>query len=404
MQKVDEAGMIESKFKGDEILLMIYFGFLLISVVEVFSASSMLVYKTGNHIMILVVHATHLVAGAACMWVAQMVQSKWYRLAPVFMLVAWILLMFVLVFGDTVNGANRWLFATELAKICTIISTALILSKTQTETYAMPVAFKYVLIITCITFLLIVPENLSTALILGLSVFLMMFYGMVRTVQIMKLMATVIFTVSLFVIFARSVPDEVLKWMDEMPGLHRVSTWVHRVNSFMDGSEEKVYDVYGDDAQRIYADLAIKRGSLLGKGPGNSYYTDYLPQAYSDMIFAIIVEETGLVGATVVILMYIILFVRTGRIANKSPSTFTSLMVLGLASMLVIQAFVNMFVAVGIIPITGQPLPLISRGGNSILSSSIIFGVIIGASRATEKRVIRNKKENENERIEEHER
>lgn len=171
-----------------------------------------------------------------------------------------------------------------------------------------------------------------------------------------------------------------MKWMSEQPVIHRVPTMMSRVNNF-GSDEEKEWDVYGKDAQRIYANAAIQHGGFTGVGVGNSIFREYLPQAYSDFIYAIIIEESGMIGASLVVLLYVIMLVRSFRISQKSPYLFTSVMVMGLSMMLFIQALINMFVAVGIMPVTGQPLPLLSRGGWSILSSCVILGIIISASR-----------------------
>lgn len=183
-----------------------------------------------------------------------------------------------------------------------------------------------------------------------------------------------------FVVLAKITPPSVQNWMSDKPLIHRIPTMMSRVNEF-GSDEEKVWDVYGKDAQRIYANAAIQHGGLTGIGVGNSSFREYLPQAYSDFIYAIIIEETGLIGGAVVVLAYIVMLVRTYRISCKTPYMFTSLMVTGLMIMLFIQAMINMFVAVGIMPVTGQPLPLLSRGGYSIQSTCVILGIIIGASR-----------------------
>lgn len=372
---------IRNLFRGDSVLWVLYLAFVLISILEVFSAASSLSYKSGDYMSPVYGHIAHFIGGTLVLWAAHTIPSRWYKLAVVLLPVSWLLLVMVMVLTSLVNGASRWLFATELAKICTVISAALILSRTQEEKHSHPVAFKYIVWITVLTTILIAPENLSTALILVLTIIIMMFVGRVPFRLVVSLIAALMIAGATFVMVSKITPPSVLNWMNDKPLVHRVATWMSRVNEFGKDSDEKVWDIYGKDAQRIYANMAIREGGLVGKGPGNSLYREYLPQAYSDFIYAIIIEETGLLGGTFVVFLYVVTLIRSFRIANKSPYLFTSLMVMGLITMLFIQALVNMFVAVGIIPVTGQPLPLISRGGWSIMSSCLIFGIIIGAKR-----------------------
>lgn len=163
---------------------------------------------------------------------------------------------------------------------------------------------------------------------------------------------------------------------------HRFDTWKSRIDNFANKRDVPPDSVDLDkDAQTAYSNIAIASSNFIGKGPGNSVYRDFLPQAFSDYIYSIIIEETGLGGAFFVALLYIILLFRTGRIANRCANTFPAFLAMGLALLLVVQALFNMCVAVGIVPVTGQPLPLISKGGTSSIINCIYIGAILSVSR-----------------------
>lgn len=373
-------------FHGDYVLWIVFLIFVLISIVEVFSAASTLSYKSGDFMKPIYGHIGHLLMGFVLMLIVHRIPSRWFKVASLVLPVSWLLLVGVLLLTSFVNGAMRWLLATELCKICTVISIALILSRTQEEKSAHPAAFRYILCVLGISVALIGPENLSTAMILVITVILMMIVGRVPKRQVGMVAGVIGIAAISFIALAKITPPSVMKWMSEQPGIHRVPTMMSRVNNF-GSDEEKEWDVYGKDAQRIYANAAIQHGGFTGIGIGNSSFREYLPQAYSDFIYAIIIEESGMVGASLVVLLYVIVLVRSYRISRKSPYLFTSLMVMGLVTMLFIQALINMFVAVGIMPVTGQPLPFLSRGGWSIISSCVVLGIIISASRERVKEV-----------------
>ncbi|MCQ2238502.1 MAG: FtsW/RodA/SpoVE family cell cycle protein [Bacteroidaceae bacterium] len=367
-------------FHGDYVLWIVFLIFVLISIVEVFSAASTLSYKSGDFMKPIYGHIGHLLMGFVLMLIVHRIPSRWFKVASLVLPVSWLLLVGVLLLTSFVNGAMRWLLATELCKICTVISIALILSRTQEEKSAHPAAFRYILSVLAVSCCLIGPENLSTAMILIITVILMMIVGRVPKRQVGMVAGVIGIAAISFVVLAKITPPSVMNWMSEQPGIHRVPTMMSRVNNF-GSDEEKEWDVYGKDAQRIYANAAIQHGGFTGIGIGNSSFREYLPQAYSDFIYAIIIEESGMFGASLVVLLYVIVLVRSYRISRKSPYLFTSLMVMGLVTMLFIQALINMFVAVGIMPVTGQPLPFLSRGGWSIISSCVVLGIIISASR-----------------------
>lgn len=288
---------------------------------------------------------------------------------------------------ERINGAARWMTfmgiqfqPSEVAKMAVIIVTAFILSKGQDENGASPKAFKRIMIITGIICLLIAPENLSTAALLFGVVFLMMYIGRVATKKLLilagGLAGVAIVAVSFLVLTKNS----------DLPFLHRFDTWRARIERF--SSDEEVpaakFDI-DKDAQIAHARIAVATSHVVGKGPGNSVQRDFLSQAFSDFIFAIIVEELGLVGGIIVVFLYICLLIRVGRIAKKCDRTFPAFLIIGIALLLVSQAIFNMMVAVGLAPVTGQPLPLISKGGTSTLINCAYIGMILSVSRYTAK-------------------
>lgn len=373
--------------KGDKVLWIVFFLLSLISMIEVFSAASTLSYRTGDYSAPLFKHVGFLFLGAIVLWFTHRLPTKYLRLMPAcIMPFSWLFLILAPFIADTVNGASRLLWATELAKISTIVSVAVILSKMQEEHIANKKAMKYILIVMGITFLLIFPNNLSSAGLIFLTVLGMMVFGRVSWIQLAKFLGVLGVIGALGIGSCLVIPESSLKELDNNVFTRRVTTWVWRVRDFFDqGEKEQDIDVYGKKAQRIYADLAMQEGGLLGKGPGNSTYRDFLPQAYSDFIYSIILEETGIIGGMIVIFLYVVILLRSSRIALNSKSPFSTFLVLGLALLLVLQALVNIAVAVGAMPITGQPLPFISRGGWPILSCSFMLGIIIGVSRRNNK-------------------
>lgn len=382
--------LLKSLFKGDKVIWMIFLTLCLISVIEVFSAASMLAYKSGDHWRAISQHCFYLMLGAGVVIAVHKMPCKLFRLIPVLTLPASLVLLPLTMFlGQKVNGAGRWLEVfgvqfqpSELGKMAVVTSTALILSMMQEERGAHPRAFKLVLVITGVICLLIAPENFSTAgMLFGVSV-LLMFVGRVSLKQLGRMFAIIVLVLGVSGTAVAVTPDEVL---DKVPGMHRVTTWKHRIQNFLDGSEvsPQEYDI-DKDAQVAHANIAIATSNLIGKMPGNSVERDFLSQAFSDFIFAIIIEELGLFGGAFVVFLYIILLIRVGGIARKCPKKYLSFLIIGLALLLVCQALVNMMVAVGLFPVTGQPLPLISKGGTSTLINCAYIGIILGVSRYVE--------------------
>lgn len=379
-------------FHGDKVVWVVFMLLLLVSVVEVFSAASMLTYGKPNYWGPIREHSTNLLLGCIVVYAAHLIPYRFYKAVPLVLVPVSVgMLIWVLIKGAVTNGAARWIdlgFITiqpsELAKVGVIIGTALILSRLQTENGAKENAMKWVLWMTGIVCALIVSENLSTAVLLFGVVFLMMYVGRIPMKQLGKLVLVLGAAGALFLSVLLFVPSKTLA---EIPGLNRLTTWQGRIQRF--GDSEAVpaaqFKITDKNFQETHATMAIASSNVIGRGPGNSIERDYLPQAYSDFIFAIIIEELGLLGGAFVVLLYIILLVRAAKIAQKCRGYFPAFLVMGCALMLVAQATINMMVAVGLFPVTGQPLPLISRGGTSTIINCGYIGMILSVSYHTEK-------------------
>ena len=383
--------LLKNIFKGDKVIWIIFLCLCLISIIEVFSAASTLTYKSGDHWGPITQHSIILMIGAIVVVLMHNIPYKWFQVFPVFLypisvvLLAFVTLMGVIT-GDRVNGAARWMSfmglqfqPSELAKMAVIIAVSFILSKKQDDEGANPNAFKYIMILTGLVCMLIAPENLSTAMLLFGVVVLMMFIGRVAFKKLAMLLGGLALAGCLGVIFLLAIPKDT-----DIPFLHRFDTWKSRITNFTEKEEVPAakFDI-DKDAQIAHARIAIATSNVIGKAPGNSIQRDFLSQAFSDFIFAIIIEELGLVGGAFVVILYIWLLVRTGRIAQKCERTFPAFLVMGIALMLVSQAILNMMVAVGLFPVTGQPLPLISKGGTSTLINCAYIGMILSVSRYT---------------------
>lgn len=377
--------LLKNLFKGDKVIWIIFLLLCLVSIIEVFSASSTLTYKSGDHWRPITMHIILMAVGAIAVIIVHNIPCRWFKTFILLLPVSWILLGSVLLVGMVTNGARRWIDLgffqfqpSELAKMGTIITVAYILSRMQEENGANPKAFRYILWVTGGTCALIFSENLSTAVLLALSVFLMMYIGRIPFRQLGKLTAIGIGALILGVATIKFVPGEA--W--DKVGLHRMTTWQSRLDNHFDTAviPPEKFDI-DNDAQVAHANIAIATSGIFGKGPGNSVQRDFLSQAFSDFIYAIIIEELGLVGGAIVAFLYIWLLMRIGRIARSCDKPYYAFLVMGIGFLLVTQAMFNMLVAVGIMPVTGQPLPLISKGGTSTLVNCAYIGIVLSISR-----------------------
>ena len=408
---------IGNLFKGDKVIWMVFFFLCMISIVEVFSASSNLTYKSQNYVGPIAFHTITIILGAAMAVVTLNIPCRYFKLMTPFLLViTGITLLWVLVGGESINGANRVISLpggvtfqpSEIAKGTMVLITAQILSAMQREDGADKKAFKYILWIVIPTAFLIGIENLSTAALLCAVIFLMMFIGRVPMVQLGKLLgfsALLLagFLTLIFTLGSIGESDENNKQTVEAVAnngetdtkvikgggvFHRFVTWRNRIVKHLNKKDiaPDEYDL-DKDAQVAHANIAIVSSNIIGKGPGQSVERDFLSQAFSDFIFAIVIEELGIFGAAFVVFLYIVLLYRTARIASQCENNFPAFLVMGLALLLVLQAAFNMLVAVGIAPVTGQPLPLISKGGTSTIINCAYVGVILSVSRSAKKRM-----------------
>lgn len=403
-------------FKGDKVIWMVFFFLCIISIVEVYSASAGLTYKGGHYWAPIVKHTGILLVGVFAMVVTLNIKCKYFKIVTPFLLVISIIaLVTVLIAGQSTNGAQRWISIigiqfqpSEIAKGTMVLATAQILSAMQTEQGADKNAFKYILIVSGCIVPFIMVENLSTAMLLCLVIFLMMMIGRVpgkilgKVLGIVTLLIVTVFALVMLVGQDREKINVQGQQVVQVSNtaekeettmftrvFHRFDTWKARIDRFIDGKEIAPEDFDLDkDGQIGHANIAIVSSNVIGKGPGNSVERDFLSQAFSDFIYAIIIEEMGIIGGVFVAMLYIILLFRTGQIANRCENNFPAFLAMGLALLLVTQALFNMCVAVGLAPVTGQPLPLVSKGGTSTIINCVYIGAILSVSRSAKKKQV----------------
>lgn len=401
-------------FKGDKVIWMVFFFLCIISVIEVYSASAGLTYKGGHYWAPIVKHTGILLVGVFAMVVTLNIKCKYFKIVtPFLLLIAVVALITVLLAGQSTNGAQRWISIvgiqfqpSEIAKGALVLATAQILSALQTEHGADKNAFKYILIVSAFIIPLIMVENLSTAMLLCMVIFMMMIIGRVpgkilgKALGVVTLLILTVFTLVMVVgedhekenTNPNHIEQVAVAEQKKDPSMfgsvfHRFDTWKGRIDRFIAGKETPPEEFDLDkDAQIGHANIAIVSSNFIGKGPGNSVERDFLSQAFSDFIYAIIIEEMGLFGGFFVAMLYIILLFRTGRIANRCENNFPAFLAMGLALLLVTQALFNMCVAVGLAPVTGQPLPLVSKGGTSTIINCVYIGAILSVSRSAKKK------------------
>jgi len=378
--------LIRKYLRGDTTLWIVFIMLCIVSIIEMYSASSTLAYKAANHTIPVLRHASFLAGGALIAILVHLIPYRYIRLFSYIVLAFSFLMLIVVLFkGHSENDASRWIVIggfqfqpSEFAKLSVIIVAADFISRIRDSKTDEKKYFWSTLIMLAIICPLILVENFSTAVILFGVVFLMMFIGRVSIKRLLILLGSIVLAVVLGFGAIKAIPQ------DKMPkAFDRAYTWIARIDRFSEASDGKddKYIITDENRQVQHGRIAIARGGIFGVFPGNSVERDYLPQAYSDFIYAIIIEEMGLGGGLLVILLYLILLFRAGRIATQSPTVFPAVLVIGLSLMIVIQAFVSMSVATSLGPVTGQPLPLISRGGTSILITCIYFGIIFGITR-----------------------
>ncbi|MBK9424113.1 MAG: FtsW/RodA/SpoVE family cell cycle protein [Bacteroidetes bacterium] len=370
---------LETYFKGDRTIWLTVIILSIFSILAVYSSTGTLAYKyqSGNTEYYLFKHFFILVFGFGLMYAAHLLKYTVYsRVSKIAILVAIPLLILTLALGTNLNEASRWLtlpivnlsFQTsDLAKLALILFVARALSKRQDTIKDFKTGFLPIMGPVVLTCMFILPANFSTAAVLFTTCVILMVIGRVEIKYIMILLGTGLVALALFIGIAKLVGYE-----------GRIDTWEKRIETFMNDEGEGNY-------QSDQAKIAIAKGQLLGIGPGNSSQRNYLPHPYSDFIYAIIVEEYGLLGGALIVILYLVLFYRAIKIAQNTPRAFATFLAIGCAFSLTFQAMINMAVTVNLFPVTGQPLPMLSMGGTSIWFTSIAIGIILSVSRDLEK-------------------
>ena len=370
-------------FKGDTTIWIVVFLLSIVSMLTVYSATGTLAYKKmgGNTMFYLIRHGGFLLVGIGIIFLFHKINFRvLLRFAKPLVYLSAGLLIFTLLRGVSLNSASRWVsimgvqFQTsDLAKITIIIFIASILSQNQDRISDPKAAFWPIVKWAGGICLLIFPANFSTAAMLFFICCVLMLIGGIDWKLIAKLVGGIAVALAFGLLLAYAVP--------QIREIGRVGTWMGRVESFVGIGEHSDAE---HDFQADHSKMAIVHGGIMGQGPGNSTQRNFLPHPYSDFIYAIIVEEYGILGGTTVLAFYLALLYRIRVIVRRSRSAFGTFLCIGLGISLVIQALVNMGVAVNIFPVTGQTLPLVSMGGTSVVFTSIAIGVILNVSRYAE--------------------
>jgi len=366
-----------ANIKGDRTLWVIAVLLALFSMMPVYSASSNIafLYGSGNTFSMLAKHAVHLVLGLILMYA---VHSMNYRhlgaISVVLLPVAVFLLIYTLTQGHSVANASRWIripflgwtFQTSaFANVVLMLYLSRYLAKTPPEKLqSFRQSFMPLLLPIFLVCGFVLPANFSTAALIFTVSMLLLFIGGYPFKNLLYIAGIGVASLGVFILLVIAFPNI----------SNRVETWKNRIENFSEGGKEENYQVEK-------AKMAIAQGQLIGKGPGKSVQKNFLPQSNSDFIYAVIVEEFGLIGGVFVIFFYVVLLVRILIISTKAPTRFGTLVAIGLGLGIMIQAFVNLGVAVNLLPVTGQTLPLISAGGSSIWMTCIAIGIILSVSR-----------------------
>ena len=401
--------IINKILKGDRVIWIVALFLGIVSLVAVYSATSALVVNNygGDTGKLLLKHGGTLLLGYLAMFVAYIIDYKHFSKASKLLLIPiLILLAYTLIFGRNLNDASRSINIfgisfqpSEWAKIIllTYLSRELIMMGDKLN------SFKEVLIHIGLpifaTVGLIFTENLSTALILLCTSLVVLFIGRVKFGHIMALFGIGIAALAIVLVIDLATTgisnSKELKAYEkkvssgevvEKPNtkISRGATWSNRIKAMFEKDDEN-FDPFDDHHyQQTYAKIAVATGNFLGKGPGKSEQRNFLPHPYSDFIFAIIIEEYGIFGALIVIMLYVIFFTRVTRIVAKRPLTFGAFMAFGLGFLIILQAMINMGVSVGLLPVTGQPMPFVSMGGSSMMATGFIIGMILSVTRDME--------------------
>ena len=380
---------------GDRVIWAIVILLTLASLLLVYSSTGSLAYRMSkSNESYLFKQFAFIILGMLIIYFAHRINYTLYsRLAKIIFLISVPLLLYTLFFGVQLNAGSRWIklpvinmtFQTsDLAKLALFVYLSRTISRKQQVIKDFRKGFLPIIIPVAIICLLIAPANLSTAILIGGTSIIIMFIGRVSTKHIIGTIVVAIIPVLILVSVAVSYYDKEAGEPKKLPAVlssGRIPTWISRIQTFAYSKKE-------DDNEKMYqinqANIAIARGGILGEGPGNSQARNYLPHSYSDFIYAIIIEEYGLLGGAAMIVVYLIFLLRCIRIYRKCPYAFGAFLALSLSFMLVIQAMANMAVNVNLFPNTGVTLPLVSMGGSSFLFTCLSIGIILSVARNVE--------------------
>ncbi len=377
IESVDPRELMRKTY-GDRYLWLIVIALTMISCLTIYSSTGTLAYKynkSNEHYLIQ--QLAFVFVGLGLMYVAHLVHYKFYsRFAQLLLFLTIPLLLYTLIFGSHVNDASRWIripliglsFQTsDLAKLALIMYSARMLSKKQEVIKDFKKAFIPIMWPVVVVCLLIVPANLSTAAILFMTSMVLLFIGRINMKHLAAMAGVGIMALVLFILVAKMVGFK-----------GRIETWENRIKSFSSKDKTEV------PFQVQQANIALVKGGTLGVGPGNSTQRNFLPHPYSDFIYAVIVEEYGLFGALLIVVLYLFFLFRCIRIFIKCPGAFGAFLAVGLGFALTIQAFMHMAVNVHLMPVTGVTLPFISMGGTSLIFTSLATGIILSVSKNVE--------------------
>ena len=381
--------------KGDRVIWAIVVLLTLASLLLVYSSTGSLAYRMSKSTeSYLFKQFAFIILGIIIIYWAHRINYTIYsKVAKVLFLISIPLLLYTLFFGVQLNAGSRWIklpvinmtFQTsDLAKLALFMYMSRMLSRKQKMIKDFKKGFLPIIMPVAIICLLIAPANLSTAILIGGTSILLMFIGRVSGKHILATIGIAMIPVAMLFAIAVSTYDKEAGETKKLPAIlatGRIPTWISRIQTF-------VYSKKEDDNEKMYqinqAKIAIANGGLLGMGPGNSQARNFLPHSYSDFIYAIIIEEYGLIGGAAMIFIYLLFLFRCIRIYRKCPYAFGAFLALALSFMLVIQAMANMAVNVNLFPNTGVTLPLVSMGGSSFLFTCLSIGIILSVARNVE--------------------
>lgn len=371
---------INKLFRGDKVVWGVIVLLTIFSLLAVYSSTGTLAYAKmgGNTTYYLMRHGVILAIGIFIIFVTHLIPYRFFsRLSQMFLYLSIPLLLLTLLMGTSLNQASRWLTLpglgltiqiSDFAKLALVMYLARLLSLKQGNISSLKESFQPLIIPIVLVCVLILPANLSTALIVFATSMVLLFIGRVPVKFLVAFSAIGLLVLVLFIGGAYLINKE-----------GRISTWKSRIENFFQENSEDSYQVE-------QAKIAVATGGFFGKKPGKSVQRNFLPHPYSDFIFAIIIEEYGLfLGAIPLVFAYLLILYRGGSMMQRANRTFPAFLAIGLTLLIVFQAFVNMAVAVNLFPVTGQTLPFVSMGGSSLLFTSVAFGMILSVSRGIQK-------------------